>query len=393
MKKLGWLVLAAVFLGTIVWAARPASELYRGVRPLLAPAPTLPPARSVMESTGIAPEVPLQLPDFLTVTVFSRELIGARDLAFSPGGTLLVSQPGAGKVVALPDRDGDGRPDETKVLLDQLDKPHGLAFSGSSLLVAEERQLVLYRWDENALTATREKVLTDLPQGGRHSSRTIAVGPDNKIYVSIGSTCDVCFEKDPRIGVIVTDLDGSAPRTFATGLRNSVFIVFKPGTDELWGTEMGRDFLGDNLPPDEINLLQDGKHYGWPVCYGDRVYDQKFGQREASFCAGTQPPVFQIPAHSAPLGLAFIDSPLFPNDWQGDLLVAYHGSWNRSVPTGYKVVRVRLGSAPPQAEDLATGWISNGKAWGRPVDLAFAPTGELFISDDRAGAVYRFVRR
>ncbi len=388
----GILLALVVIIGT-VWWARPAYNLYRGARPLFSRVPPLPSAPPQLASTGQAPEVPLALPDFLTVTVFARNLSGPRDIAFSPDGTLLVSQPEAGTIIALPDRDQDGRADEIKVVASGLDRPHGLAFADTTLLIAEETRLVRYRWQENSLTATREKILTDLPSGGRHFTRTIAIGPDRQVYVSIGSTCDVCLEKSPLIGVIVTDLEGTGPRIFATGLRNSVFIRFRPNTNELWGTEMGRDFLGDNLPPDEINQLEDGKNYGWPICYGNQVFDQKFGQKDAGFCANTQPPVFAVPAHSAPLGLTFITSPLFPADWQGDLLVAYHGSWNRSVPTGFKVVRVKLGDSPPQAEDVVSGWYREGEIWGRPVDLEFDSTGRLYLSDDRAGVIYRFDRR
>jgi glucose/arabinose dehydrogenase len=393
MKKILGFLGVVLLLAVAVWAARPAYDLYRGARPLLRMAPGLPSTASSQLMPGKPPEVPLDLPDFLTVTVFAKGLSEPRDIAFSPGGTLLVSQPSAGTVVALPDRNQDGRADETRAVLSGLNLPHGLAFSGSNLVVAEETRLVRYRWNENGLVAAQEKILTDLPKGGRHFTRSVAIGPDNQVYVSVGSTCDTCVEKDSRIGVIVTDLDGTAPRTFAAGLRNSVFITIKPGTGELWGAEMGRDFLGDDLPPDEINRLEDGKNYGWPFCYGNRIYDRKFGQQTPGFCAGTQPPVFEIPPHSAPLGLAFVDSPLFPDDWQGDLLVAYHGSWNRSVPTGYKVVRVKLGNGAALAEDMVSGWYRDSEIWGRPVDLAFDAQGKLYLSDDRAGVIYRFERR
>ena len=155
---------------------------------------------------------------------------------------------------------------------------------------------------------------------------------------------------------------------------------------------MGRDYLGDNLPPDEINLIEEGKHYGWPVCFGNRVYDRKFGQKTPEFCQKTEPPVFELAAHVAPLGLVFVDSPLFPASWEGDLLVALHGSWNRTTPVGYKVVRIKMKEGKPtEMEDFITGWLKGGEVLGRPVDLTFDQQGRLYLSDDKAGVVYIIV--
>lgn len=326
-------------------------------------------------------------PEF-KMEIFAQGLGTPRDLEFSPGGVLLVSIPSQGKVLAI--RDGS-----TKEILGNLERPHGLAFYKGKLFVAEETRIVRYNWDENNLQADRDKILFDLPMGGRHFTRTIAFNKDGQMFVSIGSTCDVCFEEHPWHGtVIVSNSEGRDPRVFAKGLRNAVFIAIHPQTNELWGTEMGRDFLGNDLPPDEVNVIKEGKDYGWPVCYGDKVYDEKFGQRSPSYCENTESPIFEIAAHSAPLGLAFIDSEQFPREWQGDLLVAYHGSWNRSTPIGYKVVQLEIENGRVVREsDFLTGFLKNAEVLGRPVDLIFDKEGNLFVSDDGKGVIFKVSRK
>jgi glucose/arabinose dehydrogenase len=184
-------------------------------------------------------------------------------------------------------------------------------------------------------------------------------------------------------------LDGTDLRVFASGLRNTVFFTFdKNGT--IWGNDMGRDFLGDNLPPDELNTITENANYGWPYCYGDLVRDDSFMKGQKSdYCSGTKAPVFKYHAHVAPLGIAFINSPLFNSTDQGDILVAFHGSWNSTKPVGYKVVKLNVeGGEIKSMEDFITGWIRGDAVYGRPVDLVFDKTGYLYISDDKAGVVY-----
>lgn len=334
--------------------------------------------------------LPLKIHKGFNIETFAQNLSNARDLVFSPQGTLLVSSPNLGKVLALPDKDGDLAADDVIDVLTGLDMPHGIAFYNEKLFVAEETRVVGYTWDEENMVTKEDKILFSLPSGGRHFTRTITFNQEGDMFISIGSTCDVCFEKHPWLaGVIISDSEGKNPRLFAKGLRNAVFITVNPTTNELWGTEMGRDFLGDDLPPDEINIIEQGKDYGWPVCFGNKVYDVKFGQESKEYCQNTEPPVYEIAAHSAPLGLYFIDSSQFPNSWQGDLLVAYHGSWNRSTPIGYKIVRLKIdGNKVAGEEDFLTGFLEGFQAFGRPVDLAFDGKGNLFISDDKAGVVY-----
>lgn len=357
------------------------------------------------QMAGEVPTLPIKAPDNLRVGVFAKDLGNARDLEFSVGGTLLLSIPADGKVVALPDKDGDGMTDGSIDVLTKLERPHGIAFHNGKLFVAEETRVVRYNWDEENLKATQDKVLFELPKGGRHFTRSITFKSDGRMFVSIGSSCDVCQEKNEWLAaVIVSDVDGNNPRLWANGLRNSVFIAVNPQTQELWGTEMGRDFLGDNLPPDEINIIRENKGYGWPKCYGNKKHDKDFdktpfveqvvGTLEGVRCGRTVPPVYEIPAHSAPLGLTFVNSDQFPKEWQGDLLVAYHGSWNSSNPVGYKVVRLDVeGSTVRGEEDFLTGFLGDGQALGRPVDLTFDKMGGLYISDDKAGVVYKIVKK
>lgn len=351
--------------------------------PFLSPSST--PKESPLTRIGGDLASELTATDGFAIHIFTRGLSGPRDLAISPGGALLVSEPGAGKIqaFALPKR-------EKKTILTGLVRPHGIAFYQQYLVVAEEERVVRYRFDETTLSATQDKVLFPLPKGGRHRSRSITFDPQGKMYVSVGSTCDVCVEKDERLSaVLVSDIDGTTPRVYARGLRNSVFLTTEPTTGSIWATEMGRDFLGDALPPDEINRIEEGKDYGWPNCYGKQIFDPKGISKDSSICQKTQASLYDLPAHVAPLGLTFINSVQFPQHDQGDLLVAYHGSWNSTTPVGYKVVRLDVeDSRVVGATDFITGFIASTGVRARPVDLVFDASGNLFISDDHSDTIY-----
>lgn len=396
-----FLILVAVIVILVVVIKQRVGDL----RPAL-----LPPSKNISQiienqKIGEAVDFPLKLANGFQIGIFAKNLGAARDLEFTPDGTLLVSVPSAGQVFALTDRNGDGTADENKVILQGLLRPHGIAFFGGKLFVAEETRVSRYNWNEKTLTATLDKKLFEIPAGGRHFTRTIAINSAGQMFVSIGSTCDVCFEEHPFLAaVIVSDFDGNSPKLFAKGLRNAVFITVNPQSDELWGTEMGRDFLGDNLPPDEVNIIRKGADYGWPLCYGNKIHDTNFDKNvyiqsiPQLPCSPTEAPVYEIPAHSAPLGLTFVNSPQFLADWQGDLLVSYHGSWNRSTPIGYKVVRLDVnGNTVAGEEDFITGFLGEasgpGGALGRPVDLIFDETGSLYISDDKAGVIYKVINK
>jgi glucose/arabinose dehydrogenase len=233
-------------------------------------------------------------------------------------------------------------------------------------------------------------VIDGLPSG-HHRTRTILFSPDySALFVSIGSSCNLCAEEDERRATIMRfNPDGSGGQVYARGLRNAVGIAFRPGSEELWATNNGADLMGDDLPPETVYAVREGEDYGWPRCHAGRIVDPEFG--EAGACSGAPDPAIEITAHSAPLGLAFYTGEQFPADYRGDLFVALHGSWNRTVPTGYKVVRIPMdGGKRGKVEDFATGWLpENGQHWGRPVDVVTGAEGSLFVSDDSGGRIYR----
>ena len=346
----------------------------------LGPTPIVPTTVSTSTNTT---GLPLVLPPGFSISFFAIGLTGPRDLEFDPTGALLVSEPSAGRITALPNK---------ITVISGLNRPHGLAFSGTKLYIAEMNAVAVYDYDSKTKKATNRQKIIDLPSGGNHWTRSLLI-KDNLLYVATGSTCNVCYESDPRRSAIyVSDLDGHNFRPYASGLRNSVFQAINPTTNQIWVTEMGRDLLGDDLPPDEINILKENGNYGWPICFGQNIHDTNFDKNQyvRNPCADTIASHIDLPAHSAPLGMAFIPGS-WPKDYVGDLLVSFHGSWNRSVPTGYKVTRFDLTTSQTKVgeSDFIFGWLTKEGALGRPVDLIFDSVGSLFISDDKSGSVYK----
>ena len=345
-------------------------------------------------------DLPLHLPEGFRIGTFASHLGPVRFMAFSPDGILLVSMPSPaglyggsghadGVVYALPDQNGDGTADLTKTVLSGLRLPHGLAFYGGYLYVAEEGTVARYPYLGNGSVGDRQVVAT-LPSGGSHRSRTIAFGSSGTMYVSVGSDCNACTDGDSGTATVwAFDADGSAGRVFARGLRNAVGLTLHPTTDALWATENGRDFLGDDLPPDELNIIREGGHYGWPYCYGRRVNDPNHRNYD---CGATIASVHETQAHSATLGLDFIPVE-FSAAWAGDVLVARHGSWNRSAPVGSDVIRVQVrGNTTVGEAPFITGWLTpDGRKLGRPVDVLFGADGALYVSDDQANRIYRVI--
>lgn len=331
----------------------------------------------------------IKLPEGFKIEEFAKGLGTPRFMAFSPDGVLFTTVIGDGKVIALPDKDKNGKSDKIITFVEGLRNPHGIDFYDGYIYIGETHQVVRFKYNGmNSGADKKEIIVPNLPTGG-HSTRTVRFGPDGKMYVSIGSSCNVCVEKDERRAAIMQyNADGSGGRIFAKGLRNSVGITWHPDTKELWATDNGRDWLGNDLPPEEINIVKNGDHYGWPYCYGDGVIDPDYGKSD--FCKTTTSPAFKMQAHSAPLGLTFYTGKLFPKEFLGDLFVAFHGSWNRTEPTGYKVVRIKMKDGKPEKiEDFATGWLQGQRATGRPVDIIVGPDGSLYVSDDRGGMIYR----
>ncbi len=340
----------------------------------------------------------LRVPAGFSINVFATAP-HARMMAFSPGGVLLVTSTNNGEVLALPDPSHSGKSEKTVAVLEDLNAPHGIAFHNGKLYVAETNQLQRFDWDESQLRASKGQVIATYPGSGMHFTRTLLFA-NGKMYVSVGSDCNVCDEKDPhRAAVTEYNEDGSGGRIFASGLRNAVGLALNPKTGTIWATDNARDWLGDSRPADEINDLgKSGGNFGWPYCYANQVLDVTQAKPGDPRCKATVAPKVQIEAHSAPLGLAYYTGTLFPEDYRGDLLVALHGSWNRSRPTGYKVIRVQVGDqgAAQIKEDFVTGWIKPGEThkgeWmGRPVDIVVGPEGAVYISDDAAGVIYRVV--
>ena len=325
----------------------------------------------------------LYVPSGFNVNLFAEGLDGARALALGPGGAVFVTLSNVGEIVRLVDADGDGVANARSTVLSGLSYPFGLAFRGDTMYFAE--QTAVKRLDPGATTPVT--LIPNLPSGG-HVTRTIAFGPDNLLYVAIGSSCNVCDDALPRAAVTRYNLDGSNPHTFATGLRNSVGLAFHPTTGELWANNNDRDNLGDDVPPEHLNILRDGRWYGWPQCY---LPGQANPEYVGADCSRVEPPALTFQAHSAPLGLAFYTGAMFPTEYQGDAFMTDHGSWNRTGPTGAKVVRVQVENGQPVAiDDFVTGWqLADGSRWGRPVSLLVMPDGALLVSDDLGGRIWR----
>ena len=308
-----------------------------------------------------------------------------RVLTFDENGTLFASLTSSGKVVAIVDENFDLRVDKKIDVLTGLNKPHGIAFKDGYLYVAETDGVSKYPYNYKNFSVGTKQKLFDLPGGGRHFTRTIGIS-NNKLYTSVGSSCDTCVEKSNlRASILVSNLDGSDLKVFAKGLRNTVFFDFD-SSGKIWGTDMGRDNLGDNLPPDEVNIIEEGKDYGWPYCYGAKIKDLKFNSDRTISCEQTESPLFELPAHSAPLGFVF--------DSSGNAIIALHGSWNSSTKVGYKVIKLNtFAGGVSGMEDLITGFLENqDSVLGRPVGLVFDKNGRLFISDDKTGLIYIFYR-
>jgi glucose/arabinose dehydrogenase len=339
----------------------------------------------------------LKVPPGFVIDVFADKVGSVRFMAVDPAGTLLVSEPSAGRVLALPDKNGDGKADRVQVVVTGLDQPHGLAFREGALYVAETGRVQRFAYDPAAMKATQPTLLTRLPSGGGHWTRTVVFGPDGLMYVSVGSSCNVCRESDKRRAAVLRfNADGSGEQVFASGMRNAVGLAFHPGSGALWATVNERDWRGDDVPPDYVTEVREGTFHGWPDCMvvrGRAIADTAFAK--GATCDKVTPPTVELQAHSAPIGLAFYTGTQFPEDYRGSLFVAYRGSWNRTLPTGYKIVRIPFRDGQPAGapEDFATGWLEGTSAWGRPVDLVVGRDGALYLSDQGAGRIYRITYR
>lgn len=403
MKYFAMLLIALAVLG-IVYAASPLSvkETAWSFAPLV-----LQIFKAAEGPTPPADPLSFSVPEGFAVSLFSKDAPNARALTRDPQGRLVVSLTKSGKVVVLPDADNNKQADSTVTILEGLNNPHGIVFNCSTtsgapcmLYVAEEHAVKSYLYDPEHMTAALRETLAELPPRGGHFTRSLLLHPDGeRLLVAVGSSCNMCNEEDPRrASILAVNLKTKEVTTFARGLRNTVFMATHPVSGEVWGTDMGRDLLGDNLPPDEVNILREGGNYGWPACYGKNIHDTEFDTNTYIRAPCTEPfetpSHIDIPAHSAPLGIDFIPEEGWPEEYRFSTIVAYHGSWNRSTPTGYKLVRFPIDGRgnPLPEEDFMTGFIRDGEVIGRPVDVLIEPGGTMYVSDDKAGAVYRVYR-
>jgi glucose/arabinose dehydrogenase len=367
------------------------------------------------------PATALKLPEGFKAQVFAKVSAagsdyfrGPRFMAFDPAGNLYLSLGTDNKVVMLPDHNKDGVADEVVTVADNLNAPQGLVFVGGKLLVANQDGIVRLeqnngRWPATAVTP----LIKGLATGG-HTLKTIKLGPDGYLYINVGSSCNVCNEVDPTratilryttdgkpAGALVTPGRHAPSAIWARGLRNSQGFAWYPPTGAMYATNDGADMrsnqkggkVNDDLPPEHLNKIEPGVHYGWPHCWGNQYTDQNFPGADG-FCAKTQPPAITFDSHSTPLGITFLDKAMFPGEYKNDAIVALHGSWNRAGPSGYKLVRVKFKQdKPAEVVDFATGWLDKHGAqvgaWGRPVDVIVGTDGALYVSDDRAGMIYR----
>ncbi len=336
----------------------------------------------------------LRAPAGFNVTEYASDLRAVRMLRFTAAGDLLVSRPRAGEIDLL-ERDSKNprRPASRRVLLSGLSKPHGLDIADGWLYVGETDAIGRVRFDEatGQLRGDYQRIVTGLTGNGNHWTKTVRVGPDGYLYVTQGSTCNVCEETDKRRATMMRfHLDGSGGEIYASGLRNSVGMDWAPWDQQLYATDNGRDLLGDDFPPCELNRIVQGGFYGWPYINGFGVLDPDMGKGKEALLRTAISPAFGFRAHNAPLGIHFLRHAKVPPGYEHTALVALHGSWNRSTLDGYKVVALhwRADGAIEQT-DFLTGFEQHGDVIGRPVDVAEGPDGAIYVSDDYAGAIYR----
>jgi glucose/arabinose dehydrogenase len=334
----------------------------------------------------------IELPDGFRIDYFARDVPGARSLAAGPDGIVFVGTRAEGVVYALVDADGDGKAERVTTVARGLTQPNGVALREGALYVAEIDRVL--RFDGLATRLADppepETVNDAFPSDRHHGWKFIRFSPDGEwLYVPVGAPCNVCDEGDPYSAILRMRPDGSGLEVFARGVRNTVGFDWHPETGELWFTDNGRDWMGDDLPPDELNrAARPGLHFGFPHCHGGVLPDPEFAAGRE--CDEFEPPVRRLGAHVAALGMRFYDGESFPDEYRGVVFIAEHGSWNRSSKVGYRVTTVRAESAgEPAYEAFAEGWLDGEEAWGRPVDVEVLADGSLLVSDDLAGAVYR----
>jgi glucose/arabinose dehydrogenase len=356
--------------------------------------------QSIGHGAALLPLEKIKLPKGFSIAVYA-EVPRARSMTLAPDGTVFVGNRDGRAVYAVVNRDGDYRAGEVVKIADGLQSPNGVAFKDGSLYVAETARILRFdgvlgfvKAPPSARTPLKPVVITArLPSAGGHDWRYLAIGPDGLLYLQIGAPCNICDRGDPFATIVRMKPDGSNFEIFARGVRNSVGLTWHPDTKELWFTDNGRDNLGDDVPPDELNRApRSGLHFGYPYCHGGTIADPQFGAGHP--CSNYTPPVQTLGPHVASLGLRFYTGTMFPPEYRKQIFIAEHGSWNRSKKIGYRVTLVRLdGDRAVKYEPFAEGWLQGEQAWGRPVDVLELPDGSLLVSDDFANVIYRITYR
>ncbi|MDG2376374.1 MAG: PQQ-dependent sugar dehydrogenase [Woeseiaceae bacterium] len=332
----------------------------------------------------------ISLPDGFSIEVWTDEVPNARSLTLGESGTVFVSTRRDGRVYAVTQNDDDSPVVTT--IAEGLRMPNGIAFKDGALFVAENHRIIRYDNIETSLESIPDPVVVidTLPTERHHGWRYIDFGPDNKLYIALGAPCNVC-EWEGSANISRMNPDGSGQEVFAEGVRNSVGFAWHPETGELWFTDNGRDMLGDDIPPGELNRAPEaGMHFGFPYCHGDNVSDPEFGNKRS--CSEFEPPAQKLGAHVAPLGVIFYTGGMFPEEYRNQVLIAEHGSWNRSRKIGYRLSMVRMSNGEPTAYDVfAKGWLIDEEVSGRPVDLLQLEDGSILLSDDQNESIYRII--
>jgi glucose/arabinose dehydrogenase len=334
----------------------------------------------------------IKLPSGFEISIYASGVENARSMDLSPNGTLFVGTRSAGNVYAVVDRNGDFQADDVITLARGLNSPNGVAFRDGALYVAEVSRVLRFDDIESRLGSSSQPVVVNdqFPKDDRHGWKFMRFGPDGLLYVPVGAPCNICERNPDRYAVIMRMRpDGTGLETFVRGIRNTVGFDWHPVTKELWFTDNGRDWMGDDQPPDELNHApQPGMHFGFPYCHGGNIPDPDFGAEHK--CSEFIPPVQNLDPHVAALGMRFYTGTMFPESYRQQVFIAEHGSWNRTTPVGYRLTLVRLDhNRAVSYEPFAEGWLQNGRPWGRPVDVLVMPDGSLLVSDDRAGVIYR----
>lgn len=329
-----------------------------------------------------------------SVSIYAENVENARLLRFTQSGDLLVASTNLNQIVLLHrDANNDGKSDSKRILLDKLNGPNGMDFYQDWLYIAETDAIgrIKFNHETGETIGEYQHIITGLPDGGNHWRKTLRFGPDNLMYVTMGSSCNVCEEDDKRRATMVRyNPDGSNEEIFAKGLRNSAGFDWSPVDGHIYATDNGRDMLGDNFPHCELNKVEQGNHYGWPYANDDKIPDPDYGKNNAAIVNASIAPAFQFQPHNAPLGITFIRGTNLPVQYHNAAVVALHGSWNRSEKDGYKVVTLQWDSNNKIVQkDFLTGLLVDDDVIGRPVDVAEGPDGAIYISDDYANVVYR----